>query len=296
MVELIWLKSVLEVSVSNHWMLPQVCNFKGSRREIRLSRFSIRGEGFLNVAECCRNGRQFFINIPTEVNGAGWPSLLKVVSEVVCVCGPLPPGQGAPIKSFAEVVLGSEMTLEGKCTISSESSIDVGALGVVERLRYLDHCLCFRFMNRKPEVVNWKIFRAWMAKNWGLPLSAKIMCLGDDLWLLECPTKETVDRVVALNRCLYGSSRLFLDRWTPRAGRSVVLPKQSLMWIVIQGIPLHLRSVNLFCALGDFDDKLCPLNAVRIKIAVVKVIPNALNLVFKKRSFRSGFTENHLRF
>ncbi|CAN1815184.1 hypothetical protein LINPERHAP1_LOCUS27350 [Linum perenne] len=128
-----------------------------------------------------------------------------------------------------------------------------------------------------------------MSKNWGIPSEAKICCLEDDLWLVECPSKLVVDRIISLNRCFYGSSRLFLDRWTIEAGRSAVMEKQRLPWVLIQGIPLHLRSFDLFRAIGercggfiDFDDRLCPLNSVRIKIEVSKSIPKEVQLCFRK--------------
>ncbi|CAN1277278.1 hypothetical protein LINPERPRIM_LOCUS16283 [Linum perenne] len=215
-----------------------------------------------------------------------------MLSEVVAVHVPPPPSSGRPIKSFAEVALGPILGLEGKCTISMDSSIEVEDLGVAKRLQYLERCLCFRFMDKEPEIVNWKTFRAWMVKNWGLPSDVKILCLGEDLWVLECPSKEAVDRILALNRYLYGSSQIFFDRWTSEAGRSSCFLKQRVEWIVVRGIPLHLRSVDLFRALGescggfvDYDDRLCPLNSVRIKIKLTRDLPKILKLRFAEEVF-----------
>ncbi|CAN1294914.1 hypothetical protein LINPERPRIM_LOCUS22643 [Linum perenne] len=63
-------------------------------------------------------------------------------------------------------------------------------------------------------MINWKTFRDWMNKNWGVPLQTKISNLGDDLWMLECNSKEMVNIILALDKVLFGSSRIFLDKWT----------------------------------------------------------------------------------
>ncbi|CAN1156932.1 hypothetical protein LINPERHAP2_LOCUS21236 [Linum perenne] len=112
-----------------------------------------------------------------------------------------------------------------------------------------------------------------MAKNWGIPSGAQIWYLEDDVWLLDCATKEVVKRVLTLNRCLFGSTCIFLDGWTNGAGRSRCVYAQGRAWVLVQGIPLHLKSLELFRSLGDvcggfldYDDKLCPLNSVRLKI------------------------------
>ncbi|CAN1785419.1 hypothetical protein LINPERHAP1_LOCUS16867 [Linum perenne] len=263
--ELVWLKSTLEVSAANNWAV---------------------------LNEWCRNGRRFFVNIPGEVNSDGWPVLLKALTEIAVERVPPPPAKGCPTKSFAEIVLGPEMTLEGRCVLSAEATVEVGDLGVENRVCYLERCLCFRFINKIPEKVNWKVFRAWMTKNWGISSVSKIMCLGDDLWMVECPSKHAVDRIVSLNRCLYGSTRIFLDRWTEKAGRTTLLPRQRMVWVLIQGIPLHLRSLELFKAIGercggfvDFDDSLCPLNSVRIKVVDTNTIHEKVSLRFRNNLF-----------
>ncbi|CAN1244701.1 hypothetical protein LINPERPRIM_LOCUS6218 [Linum perenne] len=290
--ELVWLKSTLEVSAANSWAVLNGCQYSGGRRTLRLASFLKRGVRFLNVSEWCRNGRRFFVNIPGEVNSDGWPVLLKALTEITVERVPPPPAKGCPTKSFAEIVLGPEMNLEGRCVLSAEATVEVGDLGVENRVCYLERCLCFRFINKIPEKVNWKVFRAWMTKNWGISSVSKIMCLGDDLWMVECPSKQAVDMIVSLNRCLYGSTRIFLDRWTEKAGRTTLLPKQRMVWVLIQGIPLHLRSLELFKAIGercggfvDYDDSLCPLNSVRIKVVDTNTIPEKVSLRFRNNLF-----------
>ncbi|CAN1182233.1 hypothetical protein LINPERPRIM_LOCUS40737 [Linum perenne] len=87
-------------------------------------------------------------------------------------------------------------------------------------------------------------------------------------------------RVIALNKCMFGSIRIFLDSWTAGAGRSTCLEDQGLAWVSVKGIPLHIRSAELFQSLGDlcggfieFDTQRCSLYSVRLKIAPASSIP-----------------------
>ncbi|CAN1130316.1 hypothetical protein LINPERPRIM_LOCUS13147 [Linum perenne] len=145
-----------------------------------------------------------------------------------------------------------------------------------------------------------------MIKNWGVSSQANISSLGDDLWLLDWGSKELVDRILVLDRSLFGSTRIFLDRWTSIAGRTTFLQKQHIAWVWIQGIPLHLHSAELFRSLGegcggflDFDVSHCPLNAVRIKVATSSDIPTRFterfhNEVFVVRVFQETLVESSL--
>ncbi|CAN1162078.1 hypothetical protein LINPERHAP2_LOCUS24295 [Linum perenne] len=183
------------------------------------------GVRFLNLAESCHKGGRFFINIPSEENSEGWSSLLKILTNWVIESVPSPPMQGFPKLSYADMVAGPTLNFSGRCTLSGNKEIAVESEGVKERLRFLERCLCFRFIGKMDDKINWKIFRIWMNKNWGVPCHANISSLGDDLWLLDCGSKELMERILILDRSLFGSSRIFMDRWTVGAGRTTVLQK-----------------------------------------------------------------------
>ncbi|CAN1141477.1 hypothetical protein LINPERPRIM_LOCUS25518 [Linum perenne] len=110
--------------------------------------------------------------------------------------------------------------------------------------------------------------------------------------MLDCGSKQAVTRVIKLERCWFGATRVLLDRWTVDAGRSKYLASQNLAWVMVQGIPLHLRSVDLFQRLGevcggflDYDDKLCPLNSVRLKVVVSSFLPTQIRVCYLEESF-----------
>ncbi|CAN1135346.1 hypothetical protein LINPERHAP2_LOCUS8783 [Linum perenne] len=127
--------------------------------------------------------------------------------------------------------------------------------------------------------------------------------------MIECGSREEVNRVVALGRTLFGTSQVFLDRWTSEAGRARLLRKEGAMWIVAKGIPLHIRSVDLFRQIGEVcggfvehDSQWCPLSSVRIKVAGSGSVPENvvvrhLDEVFDIRIWKesSGMLEKDVR-
>ncbi|CAN1275084.1 hypothetical protein LINPERPRIM_LOCUS15605 [Linum perenne] len=307
--ELLWLKSVLEVAAGQNWSLPKDCHFAGKRRMLIVRIFRRKGVPFLNLAEKVCSGRQYFVNIPAGLGGVGWNQVLRMLSDVVIkVVPPAPPLRG-PQKSFAEVLKGATLHLRGRCEIDGKGVIRVQQEGVAERLRFLERCLCFRVVSKEPEALNWTVFRSWMQRNWGVDSKAQIWGLGSDLWMIECGSREEVNRVVALGRTLFGTSQVFLDRWTSEAGRARLLRKEGAMWIVAKGIPLHIRSVDLFRQIGEVcggfvehDSQWCPLSSVRIKVAGSGSVPENvvvrhLDEVFDIRIWKesSGMLEKDVR-
>ncbi|CAN1169972.1 hypothetical protein LINPERPRIM_LOCUS110 [Linum perenne] len=116
--------------------------------------------------------------------------------------------------------------------------------------------------------------------------------MGDNLWLLECLSSEAADRILSLRSCWYGSARVSLDLWTEAAGWTSVMSKQKRTWLLFRGIPLHLRSMDLFRSLGDLcggfldsDTSLCSWNAVWIKVGSAPVLPERISLRFGNERF-----------
>ncbi|CAN1819951.1 hypothetical protein LINPERHAP1_LOCUS28905 [Linum perenne] len=100
--------------------------------------------------------------------------------------------------------------------------------------------------------IPWTRFRLWMLRNWGVTSNAICHSLGDDLWLLVCESPAEVDRILTLKRFSFEDSTLLVDKWIAMAGRSSVLQDKDLAWVIVHGIPLHLRSTALFEKIGDW--------------------------------------------
>ncbi|CAN1816598.1 hypothetical protein LINPERHAP1_LOCUS27810 [Linum perenne] len=161
--------------------------------------------------------------------------------------------------------------------------------GIRDRLAYLDCCVVFRFCSQ--DSIDWPRFRRWANRNWGSSLNAPIQKLDDDLWLLFCDSKAKVARILSLNRSSFGDISIQLDKWIPEAGRSSVLAGQKVSWITIRGIPIHLRSSDLFRQIGSvcgiyLGFEVCSsLSSVRIKISRVGDLPEVVPILFEGRQF-----------
>ncbi|CAN1157690.1 hypothetical protein LINPERHAP2_LOCUS21696 [Linum perenne] len=116
-------------------------------------------------------------------------------------------------------------------------------------MEFLRRCVVFRFSG--DEEVDWTEFQTWSQRNWGIARCSVIRPVGDDLWLLECASEKEVLRIVALGRWRFKGLVIQLDRWIKMAGHSNVLWESDVAWVVVRGIPLHLRSSELIRSLGE---------------------------------------------
>ncbi|CAN0897823.1 hypothetical protein LINGRAHAP2_LOCUS19339, partial [Linum grandiflorum] len=188
--------------------------------------------------------------------------------------------------SFAEVVRPGSFSSVGNCveaTLGGIKGIKVDEKGVKERVEYLERCLVIRLAGKEVTSSDWDHFLSWSKKTWGVQVE-KIHALSDDLWLLKLPTEDDVARVIRLGRWRFREWTLEADRWFPFAGRSRVTAGRGVVWLKVAGIPVHLRSINLFKCLGDccgqfldYKDLGCSWNEVRVKIrgrgAISRQIP-----------------------
>ncbi|CAN1780110.1 hypothetical protein LINPERHAP1_LOCUS14992 [Linum perenne] len=150
---------------------------------------------------------------------------------------------------------------------------------------FLESCVIFRFSHH--ETVNWISFRRWAQLNWGIPHESFLHKLGDGLWLLSCGSKTKVDRILAIKRWTFDGHPLLLDKWIPMAGRSNVLINDDIVWVTARGIPLHLRSTDLFRQLGEACGKFLgfeygdSLSSVRLKVKLIGALPEEVPICFE---------------
>ncbi|CAN1837356.1 hypothetical protein LINPERHAP1_LOCUS35074 [Linum perenne] len=84
---------------------------------------------------------------------------------------------------------------------------------------------------------------------------------------------------------------LLLDKWIPSAGRSNVLVNEDVVWVTGRGIPLHLRSTDLFRQLGDACGQFLgfengdSLSSVRLKVRLTGVLPEEVPICFEDMVF-----------
>ncbi|CAN1191805.1 hypothetical protein LINPERHAP2_LOCUS41222 [Linum perenne] len=241
----------------------------------------------------------FFILLPAEPNSKGWFGLLRLLRDWTHKSISLPGAVGSSkillgcnSRSFAQVVEGKSFSISGRCTkqdFGGVLGVTVEEDGVKKRLAFLDCCLVFRF--RTSDRINWDSFQVWANRHWGSALDAHFQSLGDGLWMLFCGSKARVDRIIALRRWMFGQIPLQLDSWIPNAGRSRVLLDDDIVLVTIRGIPIHLRSPDLFRQLGDICGSFLSfkdagsLSSVRLKIKLKGSIPDEIPITFRGFSF-----------
>ncbi|CAN0839445.1 hypothetical protein LINGRAHAP2_LOCUS2580 [Linum grandiflorum] len=165
--------------------------------------------------------------------------------------------------------------------------VKVDRKGVVDREAFLDKCLVFRMVRTEMSEIDWGLFGVWAQKWWGVEVGDR-HSLSDDLWLVKLPRKEDIERILRLRRWSFMEWSIVADRWMPFAGRSKVASKRGILWLRLEGIPLHLRSPALFRQMGsycgnflNFDVRGCSWNSVRVKVKQEGVIPCKILLSFE---------------
>ncbi|CAN1131659.1 hypothetical protein LINPERPRIM_LOCUS13930 [Linum perenne] len=111
--------------------------------------------------------------------------------------------------------------------------------------------------------------------------------------MLCCSSKEEVDKIFNLGRWRFPGHRLFADRWIEEAGISDVCGDRGVVWVLVKGIPIHLRSeatiseiAQCFGPSASPDEFGCNLNEVKVRTAGLPTIPKSIWLRFRNASYR----------
>ncbi|CAN1141403.1 hypothetical protein LINPERHAP2_LOCUS12476 [Linum perenne] len=284
--QLKWMEGVLKVARDANWIFPRGCITDSSRRRIVLARCRVGGEPVLRVSECCALGKVFFVDISGDSGNRGWGSFLSLIRDA-CFSGTqaVQPSTPSARKSYAEALGVRDLSQKGKCVVEKlggEIGITVSHEGVKERLDFLNRCVVFRLVGDGE--VCWNEFKAWVVRYWGVPGNPAIRPLGDDLWLMECASEKEVDRIVNLGRWRFKDFAIHLDKWIKVAGRSNVRMDSDVAWLVVRGIPLHLRSSELVRSLGEACGGFLAsadgpdMSSVRIKVKLRGPVPEEIPL------------------
>ncbi|CAN1324722.1 hypothetical protein LINPERPRIM_LOCUS33212 [Linum perenne] len=229
-----------------------------------------------------------------EWNSVGWRPLLAALRSVLGVDLQVFRGEEKGLKSYAEVVAPRPFRREGKCLVvdDEDSLIKVEDIGVHERLQFLRRGVVFRLDALDGSLPDWKRFREWVSKWWGVQGWADIRSLGDDLWFLVCSSEEEVRRILSLGRWEFPGHRVRADKWMPRSGTSDVVERRGWEWVKITRIPLHLRSDALLRDIARcvgvsavVDEARGSLNECWVRVQNADRIPEGVRLQYKQESF-----------
>ncbi|CAN0907737.1 hypothetical protein LINGRAHAP2_LOCUS24954 [Linum grandiflorum] len=110
--------------------------------------------------------------------------------------------------------------------------------------------------------------------------------------MLKFPGTVDVERILTLGRWNFKGRNIEADRWLPFSSRSSVAARQGVMWLRMDGVPLHIRSTALFRQLGNVCGSFlesrvegCSMNAVRIKVGQIGVIPSQITVLVEEEQF-----------
>ncbi|CAI0433024.1 unnamed protein product [Linum tenue] len=209
---------------------------------------------------------------------------------------PLHPNLNTLRKSYADVVRGGGFYGVGSCSIVQDSSgifIRVGQEGVSERSGTLERCLVIRFQSVGHEVFSrdqLSGFRRWAEKTWASDSNFGLEELDDGRWLLICPSLRELMRINSLAghqfKNFLVSTYLWkeIDEGAPRL--------DDACWMLVFGIPLHLKSVNLIRTIGEFCGNLLDIDwnswassCVRMKVIAKGSTSSSIPLVYEDQWF-----------
>ncbi|CAN1763040.1 hypothetical protein LINPERHAP1_LOCUS8654 [Linum perenne] len=100
--------------------------------------------------------------------------------------------------------------------------------------------------------------------------------------MLVCSSEMEVKRILDLKRWIFKEWSILLDVWTKMAGRSNMVFDSDNLWISVRGIPLHLRSMELFRQIGEMcggfvcAEEGLSLSSIRLKVRAGSLIPDEL--------------------
>ncbi|CAN1126066.1 hypothetical protein LINPERHAP2_LOCUS3212 [Linum perenne] len=289
-----WLKGVLQEAREKGWILGKGLLKRSGSRVIQVGEFLLRDERLLRIMEVCGNGKRFFVSIPMDEYKIGWGSWLKTIQSVLEER--VERQVNLVRNSFAEVVHRGVCDKEGAgssvipyCVVPLES-------GFERKSVQLESWVVISFALGPNGYIAWGDFRRWMRRWWGVNLDGEVKRLGDDSWLVECESGVRAAEIVERGHWYFRGASVEVSRWFPDAGRTNLLELQGFKWVLIFGVPVHLRSEVVFRSIGDLcggyvDSQDTEFSAVRVKVKREGETPTSLILVAKEKRFEIRILE-----
>ncbi|CAN0916022.1 hypothetical protein LINGRAHAP2_LOCUS29479 [Linum grandiflorum] len=109
---------------------------------------------------------------------------------------------------------------------------------------------------------------------------------------MVCASAEEVERILSLSRWKFPGHSIRADRWLESAGTSELVASRGFRWIMVSGIPVHLRSEAVLQEIAGlwrepriFNVEGCNLNEVKVKIRDSSLISDSIGSLFESRCF-----------
>ncbi|CAL1355633.1 unnamed protein product [Linum trigynum] len=293
-----------------NWYFPRKSLLKSRGRIIHVGISSNRGSQYLQISEQRRSGKVYKILIPSD---GGWAKLINLLQRfyaselqnrlkssynISLHNLPPPPCQSAPSfsrRSYADVVKGSGFYAAGKCKIvgqGKDKHIEVDSDGVQERRDLLGRSLFINFQSLKAsefftaDYIH--SFREWAHRRWSIDDNYSMENRGNGSWILICPSIDQALRIKRLGQLKFKDFLVTVSEWKDHEEKY----SNSDKWILVYGIPLHLKSINLLKSIGNFcgsfieiDWSSWSLEFVRIRIMCKRDIPLSIPVRYASDQF-----------
>ncbi|CAI0383832.1 unnamed protein product [Linum tenue] len=297
-----WLQGVLQTSAMNGWRFGSGYVKRRGECVIHVGKAITRKGAFLQISESVKSGRVFKILIPSSGAGKGWAIMISLLQDFfqferlhrdrfVLDSSCNKSGQAVPAQqSYADVVKGGGFYGAGRCMIrgsGGERFIEVNKDGVEERREFLGRSLVIRFHPTTDEVFSAESahgFVIWAIKTWAIDANYGFESTNSGKWILTCPSIQQALRIKAFDQCRYKSFVMDISHWSEISLKHDV---SSARWVMVSGIPVHLKSVNLIRSIGEFCGSLVEIDwnhwtsdVIRLGVRVVGELPERIPIRF----------------
>ncbi|CAL1372576.1 unnamed protein product [Linum trigynum] len=304
-----WLQGVLQTAVMRGWQFPSGCVKKCGDRLIHVGKKYVGSRLYLQISEQVMNGRSFKVLVPQSEQGRGWAQLISLLQDFYLFekrgcrqsdapdCSP--PRQqvlaDTTKKTYAEAVKNRGFYGAGRCSIRGKGAdrfIDIEDVGVSERCELLGRSLIITFKPTAGECFvrdDAKDFKRWANRHWATDDNFDWHYFDNGKWLLSCPSVQHAVRIRGFNQCSFKNFNILISFW-PEEGQKDWYDDSQ--WILVFGIPLHLKSIDLINLIGRFCGKLLEVDwnhwsadFIRIRVRMIDEPPSTIPVRFAGERF-----------
>ena len=153
--------------------------------------------------------------------------------------------KGVELKTYADVVRKSP----GR--VGQSVWIEVGEGVVRGRIEQMSQCLVGWWGPSSAPCPEVEYVRSWAPKHWALKGNLRVATLGRGLLLFDFELPSEAERVLARGLRNFKENVIVLERWNPEVRCLCKEPIAKEVWVRVIGLPLHLRSMEVFKRIGD---------------------------------------------
>ncbi|RVW37272.1 hypothetical protein CK203_088147 [Vitis vinifera] len=212
-------------------------------RKYRLERRSNGAGRFIFCSVRNIDSKKYSIIVPEgKGQSFGWNSLAERLRALGVI-----PSSGLQGPKGSKDLLRSK----GARRVGQSVWIEVEEGEVRGRIEQMSQCLVGWWGPSLALFPEMEYVRSWALKHWALKGNLRVATLGRGLLLFDFELPDEAERVLARGLRIFKENVLVLERWNPEVGCLRKEPTAKDVWVRVIGLPLHLRSSEVFKRIGD---------------------------------------------